>query len=76
MLVRSTIIATWTNVSWPFIVLDPDPTRSVALQHIQERCDVHHSLAGVVLAALPHIIVFAVAGRQLVSGIMQGAVQG
>ncbi len=33
-------------------------------------------LAGVVLVALPLIIVFAVAGRQLVSGIMQGAVKG
>jgi cellobiose transport system permease protein len=33
-------------------------------------------LAGVMLARTPLIIVFAVAGKQLVCGIMQGAVKG
>jgi cellobiose transport system permease protein len=33
-------------------------------------------LAGVMLATIPLIIVFAVAGKQLVSGIMPGAVRG
>ena len=33
-------------------------------------------MAGVVLAALPLIALFVVAGRQLVAGIMQGAVKG
>ena len=79
MLGLFTFIATWTNFFWPFIVLDPgNPTLPVALQQLQARYYVDYSLvlAGVVLAALPLIIVFAVAGRQLVSGIMQGAVKG
>jgi cellobiose transport system permease protein len=33
-------------------------------------------LAGVTLSTIPLIIVFAVAGKQLVSGIMQGVVKG
>ena len=79
MLGLFTFIATRTSFFWPFIVLDPaNPTLPVALQQLQARYDVDHSLvlAGVVLAALPLIIVFAVAGRQLVPGIMQGAVKG
>jgi cellobiose transport system permease protein len=33
-------------------------------------------LAGVTVAALPLLLLFAVAGRQLVAGVMQGAVKG
>ena len=79
MLGLFTFIATWTNFFWPFIVLDPgNPTLPVALQQLQAAHYVDYSLvlAGVVLAAIPLLIVFAVAGRQLVSGIMQGAVKG
>lgn len=79
MLALFTFIATWTNFFWPFIVLDPgNPTLPVALQQLQAAHYVDYSLvlAGVVLAALPLLVVFAVAGRHLVSGIMQGAVKG
>jgi cellobiose transport system permease protein len=50
----------------------------VALQQLQAAYYVDYSLvlAGVVLAALPLLIVFFLAGRHLVSGIMQGAVKG
>ena len=34
------------------------------------------SLAGVLLATIPLLILFVFAGKQLVSGIMQGAVKG
>ncbi len=79
MLGLFTFIATWTNFFWLVILPDPgDPTTPVVLQQRQARYDVDYSLvlAGVVIAALPLVIVFAVAGRQLVSGIMQGAVKG
>jgi cellobiose transport system permease protein len=33
-------------------------------------------LAGTTLATIPLLVLFVVAGRQLVSGIMQGAVKG
>lgn len=72
-------ISTWTNFFWPFIVLDrQDPTLPVALSLLQSNYFVDYSvvLAGVILSTVPLLILFIVAGRQLVSGIMQGAVKG
>ncbi|MBM6404085.1 carbohydrate ABC transporter permease [Phycicoccus sp. CSK15P-2] len=79
MLALFTFIMTWTNFFWPFIILDPgNPTLPVALQQLQAAYFVDYSLVlnGVVLMALPLIGLFVVAGRQLVAGIMQGAVKG
>ncbi|MFC5502434.1 carbohydrate ABC transporter permease [Lysinimonas soli] len=79
MLGLFTFIATWTNFFWPFIVLDPsNPTLPVALSQLQANYFVDYSivLAGVLLATLPLLVLFIVAGRQLVAGIMQGAVKG
>lgn len=79
MLGLFTFIATWTNFFWPFIVLDSrNPTLPVALRLLQANYFVDYSivLAGALLATLPLLFLFAVAGRQLVSGIMQGAVKG
>jgi cellobiose transport system permease protein len=72
-------IQTWTNFFWPFIVLDPQsPTLPVALSLLQSNFFVDYSvvMAGVMLSTIPLLILFAVAGRHLVSGIMQGAVKG
>jgi cellobiose transport system permease protein len=72
-------IMTWTNFFWPFIVLGPsDPTLPVALQELQASHFVDYSivLAGALLATVPLFILFVFAGRQLVAGIMQGAVKG
>ncbi|MHA7283413.1 carbohydrate ABC transporter permease [Arthrobacter sp. TMS2-4] len=79
MLALFTFVATWTNFFWPFIVLDPsNPTLPVALQLLQAAHFVDYSivLAGAVLSTIPLLLLFAVAGRHLVSGIMQGAVKG
>jgi ABC-type glycerol-3-phosphate transport system permease component len=79
MLGLFTFVMTWTNFFWPFIILDPgNPTLPVALQQLQAAYFVDYSLVlnGVVLMALPLIVLFVFAGRQLVSGIMQGAVKG
>lgn len=79
MLALFTFIATWTNFFWPFIVLDSrNPTLPVALKILQANYFVDYSvvLAGALLATLPLLFLFAVAGKQLVSGIMQGAVKG
>ncbi|OLT20540.1 sugar ABC transporter permease [Ornithinimicrobium sp. CNJ-824] len=78
MLGLFTFVATWTNFFWPFIVLGPsNPTLPVALQQLQAAHYVDYSLvlAGAVLATIPLILLFIFAGRQLVSGIMQGAVK-
>jgi cellobiose transport system permease protein len=72
-------ITTWTNFFWPFIILDSNnPTLPVALSLLQNNFFIDYSivLAGVLLSTIPLLILFVVAGRQLVSGIMQGAVKG
>ena len=73
------VIATWTNFFWPFIILDSNnPTLPVALSLLQNNFFIDYSivLAGVMLSTIPLLILFVVAGKQLVSGIMQGAVKG
>jgi cellobiose transport system permease protein len=79
MLALFTFVGSWTNFFWPFIVLgSSNPTLPVAVQLLQASYFKDYSLilAGVTMSTIPLIIVFAVAGKQLVSGIMQGAVKG
>lgn len=79
MLALFTFVGSWTNFFWPFIVLGSNnPTLPVAVQLLQASYFKDYSLilAGVTLSTIPLIVVFAVAGKQLVSGIMQGAVKG
>ncbi len=79
MLALFTFVGSWTNFFWPFIVLgSTNPTLPVALQLLRASYfkDLALIMAGVVLATLPLLALFALAGRHLVSGIMQGAVKG
>ena len=79
MLALFTFVGSWTNFFWPFIVLgSTNPTLTVAVQLLQASYFKDYSLimAGVVAATLPLVVVFALAGRHLVTGIMQGAVKG
>lgn len=79
MLALFTFVASWTNFFWPFIVLgSSNPTLPVALQLLQATYfkDMALIMAGVVLAVVPLLGLFVIAGRHLVSGIMQGAVKG
>jgi cellobiose transport system permease protein len=79
MLALFTFVGSWTAFFWPFIVLGADnPTLPVALQLLQASYFKDYSLimAGVVASTIPLVLVFVVAGRQLVTGIMQGAVKG
>ncbi|MBA8814958.1 cellobiose transport system permease protein [Microbacterium halimionae] len=79
MLALFTFVTAWNNFFWPFIVLDrQNPTLPVALSLLQSNYFVDYSivLAGVLLSTIPLLILFIFAGRQLVSGIMQGAVKG
>ena len=78
MLALFTFVASWTNFFWPFIVLTPqNPTLPVALSLLQANYFVDYSvvLAGTLVATVPLLILFVVAGKQLVSGIMQGAIK-
>ncbi|NYF09125.1 cellobiose transport system permease protein [Leifsonia sp. AK011] len=79
MLFLFTFVTAWNNFFWPFIVLDrQNPTLPVALSLLQSNYFVDYSivLAGVILATIPLLLLFVFAGKQLVSGIMAGAVKG
>lgn len=79
MLALFTFISSWTSYFWPSIVLGAsNPTLPVALQLLQATYFKDYSLimAGVIAATVPLILLFILAGRQLVTGIMQGAVKG
>ncbi|WP_026549217.1 carbohydrate ABC transporter permease [Arthrobacter sp. Br18] len=73
-----TFMTAWTDFLWPLLVLDAgNPTLQTALSQLQSARYVDYSivLAGAVLATLPLLVLFAIAGKQLISGIMQGAVK-
>ena len=79
MLGLFTFIATWTNFFWPFIVLDheqPDASRrAVAAAGELLRRLLDRARRRAARDAAPAVL-FIFAGRQLVTGIMQGAVKG
>jgi cellobiose transport system permease protein len=74
-----TFMATWTDFLWPLIVLNPtNPTLQTALSQLQSGYYIDYSivLTGAILATIPLLVLFIGAGRQLISGIMAGAVKG
>ncbi|HEY8589468.1 MAG TPA: carbohydrate ABC transporter permease [Naasia sp.] len=74
-----TFMMAWTDFLWPLIVLSPtNPTLQTALAQLQSGYYVDYSvvLTGAVLSVVPLLVLFVLAGRQLVAGIMQGAVKG
>lgn len=79
MLGLFTFVASWTNFFWPSIVLrSSHATLPVALSLLQASYfkDLSLIMAGVVLSVIPLLVLFLIAGRQLVAGIMAGAVKG
>jgi cellobiose transport system permease protein len=74
-----TFMQSWNDFLWPLIVLSPEnPTIQVALEKLQSGYYVDYSLvlAGTTMATVPVLLVFLLLGRQIVAGIMQGAVKG
>ncbi|MCQ2000870.1 carbohydrate ABC transporter permease [Arthrobacter sp. zg-Y108] len=74
-----TFMMAWTDFMWPLLVLGTsNPTLQTALSQLQSARYVDYSvvLTGAVLATIPLLILFVLAGKQLISGIMQGAVKG
>ncbi|QJA00527.1 carbohydrate ABC transporter permease [Leifsonia sp. PS1209] len=73
-----TFMTAWTDYLWPLLVVPQNPTLQVALSQLQSAKYVDYSivLAGAVMATIPLLILFVLAGKQLVSGIMAGAVKG
>jgi cellobiose transport system permease protein len=74
-----TFMTAWNDYFWPLVVLRPEnPTVQVALSTLAAGyvSDYALSLAGTALGTLPLVIVFVLLGRQIIGGIMQGAVKG
>ncbi|NES28227.1 ABC transporter permease subunit [Micromonospora terminaliae] len=74
-----TFMQTWNEFLWPFIVLTPDtPTVQYSLKILSSglyQTDYVALFAGTALATLPLLIVFIIFGRQIIGGIMEGAVK-
>ena len=74
-----TFMAAWNDFFWPIIALSSqEPTVQVALRQLGGGY-VHDQsviMAGTLLGTLPVLLVFGLLGRQIVGGIMQGAVKG
>jgi cellobiose transport system permease protein len=74
-----TFLQAWNDVFWPILVLQADnPTVQVALQNLGQGYVPDRSviLAGTFLTTIPVILVFLLLGRQIVGGIMHGALKG
>ncbi len=73
-----TFMATWNDFLWPRAVLTPDnPTLQVSLGYISYAHYTDYSMvfAATAIGTLPLVLVFFVFGRQIISGIMEGAVK-
>lgn len=74
-----TFVMAWNEFFWPIIALTQDnPTVQVALTGLGRGYIPDDSviMAGALLGTLPLLIAFAIFGKQIVGGIMQGAVKG
>jgi cellobiose transport system permease protein len=74
-----TFVFAWNDFLWPIIALNQqNPTVQVALNslgtgYIPDQAVI---MAGALLGTLPLLIAFVLFGRQIVGGIMQGAIKG
>ncbi|MEV3992739.1 carbohydrate ABC transporter permease [Streptomyces sp. NPDC049837] len=79
VLAMLTFVMAWNDFFWPIIALtQSNPTVQVALTSLGRGYIPDQSviMAGALLGTLPLLLAFVVFGRQIVGGIMQGAVKG
>ncbi len=79
VLAMLTFLASWNDFLWPLIVMTSrNPTAQVAIAGIGSGYSPQQAIvmAGILLVTLPVLVVFAILGKQIVGGIMQGAVKG
>lgn len=74
-----TFVAAWNDFQWPLITLFGGDTLTVqvSLSNLATGTvpDYSKVLCGSLLATLPLLVIFFIAGKQIVSGIMEGAVK-
>ncbi|GGR66783.1 sugar ABC transporter permease [Streptomyces humidus] len=74
-----TFVQAWNDFFWPFLALNQEnPTLQVALGQLSASYTPDQSIvmAGALISTLPLLLVFVVFGKQIVGGIMAGAVKG
>lgn len=74
-----TFVAAWNDFFWPLVALSPqNPTVQVALTGLGRGYVTDNSIimAGTLIGMLPLLVVFLLLGRQIVGGIMHGALKG
>jgi cellobiose transport system permease protein len=75
-----TFMETWNEFLWPYLVLsNKTPTVQYSLSVLAAgnyTTDYVQVFTGTALAIVPLLLVFAVFGRQIIGGIMEGAVKG
>ncbi|MEU5879521.1 carbohydrate ABC transporter permease [Spirillospora sp. NPDC047279] len=73
-----TFMQTWNEFMWPLAVLTPDnPTVQLSINNLANAYFKDYTLmfAGTTIAVLPLLVVFVVFGRQIIGGIMEGAIK-
>jgi cellobiose transport system permease protein len=74
-----TFLQAWNDFFWPMMALSSqNPTIQVSFQSLRSGLYDQQSvvMAGTIYGTLPVIVVFIILGRQIVGGIMQGAIKG
>ncbi|GGK93236.1 sugar ABC transporter permease [Sphaerisporangium melleum] len=78
VLALQTFMLNWNEFMWPLIVLSPEnPTVQVSISFLTAAHSTDYVLifTGTALSVLPLVIVFVAFGRQIVGGLMEGAVK-
>jgi cellobiose transport system permease protein len=73
-----TFMEQWNSFLWPYAILDADtPTVQVSLALLSSAyyTDYAQVFAATAVATVPLLIVFVIFGRQIIGGIMEGAVK-
>jgi cellobiose transport system permease protein len=73
-----TFVGSWNSFFWPSVVMRSQLTMPLVIPQLRGAftTDTGLVMSGVFLVAAPLLIVFIFAGKQLVSGVMAGAVKG
>ncbi|MGW0787524.1 carbohydrate ABC transporter permease [Streptomyces sp. NPDC002911] len=74
-----TFVQAWNDFFWPYLALNQEnPTLQVALGQLSASYVPDQSIvmAGALISTLPLLVVFVIFGKQIVGGIMAGAVKG
>ncbi|WP_083441951.1 carbohydrate ABC transporter permease [Nitriliruptor alkaliphilus] len=75
-----TFLFAWNDFLWPLIVLQDESkhTIQIALRTLNDTYYVDYAMVmtGTLLSVLPLIVVFVLLSRQMVAGLMEGAVKG